>query len=165
MGNDISSIESVSQEKVESTGISNSSAVLKLASVILGGVFGFLLVSIGATTFDIQAKMFLFQDFQLPIVLGMAVFTGATGMWMLARMEAKTLVMQDEISHIAAKITPHLVVGSLIFGIGWALTASCPGTALTMLGEGKMTGIPVVLGIFIGTLLFGIYNKRSNSSN
>jgi len=159
MGNDISSIESASQhqEKVKST----NNAILKLASIVLGSVFGFLLVSIGATTFDIQAKMFLFQDFQLPIVLGMAVFTGATGMWMLARMEAKSLVMQEEISHIATRVTPHLVVGAVVFGIGWALTASCPGTAMTMLGEGKLTGIPVVLGILIGTLLFGVYNRRT----
>ena len=64
MGNDISSVESASQhqEKVKST----NNAILKLASIVLGSVFGFLLVSIGATTFDIQAKMFLFQDFQLP---------------------------------------------------------------------------------------------------
>jgi len=159
MGNDISSVESASQhqEKVKST----NNAILKLASIVLGSVFGFLLVSIGATTFDIQAKMFLFQDFQLPIVLGMAVFTGATGMWMLARMEAKSLVMQEEISHIATRVTPHLVVGAVVFGIGWALTASCPGTAMAMLGEGKLTGIPVVLGILIGTLLFGVYNRRT----
>ena len=161
MGNDTRSIESASSHQEEEK--EGNTSVLKLASVMLGSVFGFLLVSIGATTFDLQAKMFLFQDFQLPIVLGMAVFTGATGMWMLARMEAKTLVMQDEISHIATRITPHLVVGAVVFGIGWALTASCPGTAMTMLGEGKLTGIPVVLGILIGTLLFGVYNRRNDA--
>ena len=161
MGNDTSSIENARQhqnEALENTRMS----VLKLASVMLGSVFGFLLVSIGATTFDFQAKMFLFEDFQLPIVLGMAVFTGATGMWMLARMEAKTLLLQEEISHIATRITPRLVIGALVFGIGWGLTASCPGTAITMLGEGKLTGVPVVLGILIGTLLFGVYNKRTS---
>ena len=162
MGNDISSnIGSINQAQDKGTTTSTSTSVLKLASVILGSVFGFLLVSIGATTFDLQAKMFLFQDFQLPIVLGMAVFTGATGMWMLARMEAKSLVLQEEISHVTTRITPKLALGSLIFGIGWALTASCPGTAMAMLGEGKLTGIPVVLGILIGTVLFGVYNKRS----
>ncbi len=162
MGNDISSnIGSINQAQDKSTTTSTSTSVLKLASVVLGSVFGFLLVSIGATTFDLQAKMFLFQDFQLPIVLGMAVFTGATGMWMLARMEAKSLVLQEEISHVTTRITPKLALGSLIFGIGWALTASCPGTAMAMLGEGKLTGIPVVLGILIGTVLFGVYNKRS----
>ena len=161
MGNDTSSIGCVNQHQ-EEVKKETSASVLKLASVMLGSVFGFLLVSIGATTFDLQAKMFLFQDFQLPIVLGMAVFTGATGMWMLARMEAKTLLMQDEISHITTRITPHLVIGAVVFGIGWALTASCPGTAMAMLGEGKLTGIPVVLGILMGTLLFGFYNKRSN---
>ncbi len=162
MGNDISSsIGSVKQHSGEAKK-ETSRAVLKLASVILGSIFGFLLVSIGATTFDLQAKMFLFQDFQLPIVLGMAVFTGATGMWMLARMEAKTLLLQEEISHVSTRITPPLIVGATVFGIGWALTASCPGTAMAMLGEGKLTGVPVVLGILIGTLLFGFYNKRSS---
>lgn len=160
MGDDTRSIDRGNQCNIDDT--ESNLSLLNTASVVLGTIFGFLLVSIGATSFNLQAKMFLFQDFQLPIVLGMAVLTGATGMWMLRRMKAKTLISQEEITPQSSHLSRRVVIGALLFGIGWALTASCPGTAMAMLGEGKMTGVPVAVGILIGTLAFGFYNKRSS---
>ncbi|MCK5902543.1 MAG: YeeE/YedE family protein [Cocleimonas sp.] len=155
-------MESVSQVQLEEVKPDNKVA-LNLASTVLGTIFGFLLVSIGATNFDLQAQMFLFQDFQLPIVLGMAVLTGITGMWMLSRMQAKTIIDQDEMSYFPAPFSRRLVVGALIFGIGWGLTASCPGTAMAMVGEGKMSGLAVAFGILAGTFVFGLFNQWQHS--
>jgi uncharacterized membrane protein YedE/YeeE len=142
------------------------SRIIKVVSIVLGALFGFLLVSVGATTFDYQAKMFLFEDFQLPIVLAVAMVTGMTGVWMLRRMNANTLIDQSDIEYIKMPFTRRMLIGSILFGIGWALTASCPGTAVAMLGEGKLVGVPVVIGILSGTWLFGLYNNySSNKSN
>lgn len=135
--------------------------LLKILSVILGTVFGMLLVSIGGTTFDVMAGMFLFQDFQLPIVLGLAVVTGAVGMFLVKRMKAKSIVSQKEITFGAVKFSRRVVIGALFFGTGWALTASCPGTAMVMIGEGKMTGMFVVVGIIVGTLSYGYFNRNA----
>ncbi len=135
--------------------------IVKLLSIALGILFGFLLVSVGATNFDYQAKMFLFQDFQLPIVLAVAMITGMTGVWMLRRMKANNLIDQTDIEYVKVPFNRRIIIGSLLFGIGWALTASCPGTAITMLGEGKLIGLPIVAGILSGTWLFGLYNSRS----
>jgi uncharacterized membrane protein YedE/YeeE len=135
--------------------------LLKILSVILGTVFGMLLVSIGGTTFDVMAGMFLFQDFQLPIVLSLAVVTGAVGMFLVKRMKAKSIVSQKEITFGAVKFSRRVVIGALFFGTGWALTASCPGTAMVMIGEGKMTGMFVVVGIIVGTLGYGYFNRNA----
>ena len=134
-----------------------STSIVKILSVLLGVLFGFLLVSVGATDFDYQAKMFLFKDFQLPIVLAVAMFTGMAGVWMIRRMKANNLIDQTDIKYIKMPFNRRLLIGSLLFGIGWALTASCPGTAIAMLGEGKLIGIPVVLGILLGTWIYGLY--------
>ncbi len=138
-----------------------NTGIIKLFSILLGTLFGFLLVSVGATSFDYQAKMFLFQDFQLPIVLAVAMFTGMAGVWMIRRMKANSLIDQTNIEYVKVPFSRRLLIGSLLFGIGWALTASCPGTAIAMLGEGKMIGLPVVIGILSGTWLFGVYNARN----
>lgn len=134
--------------------------VLKVISVMLGIVFGVLLVSIGGTTFDVMAGMFLFEDFQLPIVLGLAVATGAFGMFLVKRMKAKSVVSQKEITFGAVSFSSKVLIGAIFFGIGWALTASCPGTAMVMIGEGKMSGLFVIIGIIIGTVLFGYFNRK-----
>jgi len=135
--------------------------LLKFISVILGTVFGLLLVSIGGTTFDVMAGMFLFENFQLPIVLSLAVVTGAVGMFLVKRMKAKSIVSQKEITFGAVDFSRRVFIGALLFGTGWALTASCPGTAMVMIGEGKLTGLFVVVGIIIGTLVFGFFNRNA----
>jgi uncharacterized membrane protein YedE/YeeE len=135
--------------------------LLKLLSVMLGTIFGILLVSIGGTTFNTMAGMFLFTDFQLPIVLGLAVITGAAGMFLVNRMKAKSIVSQKEITFGAVKFSRRVFIGALFFGTGWALTASCPGTAMVMIGEGKLTGLFVVAGIIVGTIGFGYFNRNS----
>lgn len=135
--------------------------LLKILSVMLGTVFGILLVSIGGTTFNTMAGMFLFTDFQLPIVLALAVVTGAVGMFIVKRMKAKSIVSQKEITFGAVKFSRRVFVGALFFGTGWALTASCPGTAMVMIGEGKMTGLFVVAGIIVGTIGFGYFNRNA----
>lgn len=136
--------------------------ITKTASIFLGGLFGFLLVLAGATTFDTQAAMFLFTDFQLPIVLSVAMITGVVGVWMLRRMRATCLIAQKDIKFNPVVFSSRLLIGSLLFGIGWALTASCPGTAVAMIGEGKLAGFPIVVGILGGTWIYGLYNKRVN---
>jgi uncharacterized membrane protein YedE/YeeE len=50
---------------------------------------------------------------------------------------------------------PDLLAGSLVLGVGWGLTAACPGTVLVMLGEGKLAGLFTISGILLGTWLYG----------
>ena len=133
--------------------------VTSVAAIGLGTAFGFLLVSVGATSFDVMAEMFLFKNFQLPIVLAMAMMTGVVGVWMIQRMKASSIISQEAIEYKKIKYSPRLIMGALFFGIGWALTASCPGTAVAMLGEGKLIGLPVVAGIIAGTWAFGLYHR------
>jgi len=138
--------------------------VLKVVSIGLGIVFGLLLVSIGGTSFDVMAGMFLFENFQLPIVLGLAVVTGAIGMYLVKRMKAQSVIGQKEITFGAVDFSPKVFIGAIFFGIGWALTASCPGTAMVMIGEGKMTGLFVIVGIIIGTVAYGYFNRKERIS-
>ena len=132
----------------------------KVASVILGVVFGVLLVSVGATDFDVMAGMFTLSNYQLPIVLSLGVITGAIGMLVVKRIKALSMITQKKITFNRSDLNTKSVIGAVLFGIGWAITLSCPGTAIVMIGEGKMIGLVVVLGIIIGTFIWGWYNPK-----
>jgi uncharacterized protein len=56
--------------------------------------------------------------------------------------------------HVPTKrdVTPALVVGSLLFGIGWGLGGFCPGPAMTSLAS--LEGRPA---IFVVSMLVGMY--------
>lgn len=51
-------------------------------------------------------------------------------------------------------ITPRLMLGSALFGIGWGLAGFCPGPALTSLASGDTRSALFVGGMIFGMLLF-----------
>ncbi len=126
-----------------------------LVFLLLGAVFGLLLSLAGATTFDFYAKLFLFKDPQLAQVIASAVLVSAVGIWLIRRFRVQALMTGEPIQFESKPMQKHLVLGSLLFGMGWGLTGSCPGSAPAMLGEGKLIILPVLMGVLAGTWLYG----------
>ena len=58
--------------------------------------------------------------------------------------------------HVPTKkeITPALVTGSLLFGVGWGLGGFCPGPAVTSLASFELKPLVFVISMLIGMLLF-----------
>lgn len=54
------------------------------------------------------------------------------------------------------EITKPLVVGSALFGFGWALGGYCPGPALTSLGAGSRSAM-----VFVGFMVIGMILQRA----
>ena len=46
-----------------------------------------------------------------------------------------------------------LIIGSLIFGIGWGLVGICPGPAIVVMGSANIKGIIFVIALLIGMFL------------
>lgn len=51
-------------------------------------------------------------------------------------------------------ITPRLVIGSLLFGVGWGLAGYCPGPALSSVATGDTRTLSFVFFMLLGMLLF-----------
>lgn len=56
----------------------------------------------------------------------------------------------------ATRITPNLVVGSLVFGLGWGLTGVCPGPALASVGAGSTCVLAYIASLLGGMALFEV---------
>lgn len=136
---------------------------MKYSFILLGALFGFLLSRAGATTYDYYAKLFLFEDLQLMWVIGTAAVIGAAGVAVMKKLKAKTLVERIEIAFKPKPMKKGLVAGSLMFGVGWGLAGACPGTSLAMLGEGKLMAGFTIIGILLGTYLFGLLHEPKPS--
>lgn len=55
-------------------------------------------------------------------------------------------------------ITPRLVVGSAMFGAGWALAGFCPGPVLVSAGAGGGTALLFLGSLVAGMVLFKVVN-------
>lgn len=53
-----------------------------------------------------------------------------------------------------------LVVGGLIFGIGWGIAGICPGPAITLLGGGYWQAFLFVGAILVGMLIYEVLERR-----
>ncbi len=58
------------------------------------------------------------------------------------------------------KLTPRLVAGSAIFGIGWGWAGICPGPGLTAFATLKMEFLIFVGCMIVGMWAFEIYNSK-----
>ncbi len=132
----------------------------KYAFLLFGAVFGFILSRAGATTYDFYAKLFLFEHFQLLWVIVTAAAIGAIGVALLKTIKARSFFESQSIAFKGKPYKSSLVPGSILFGLGWGLAGACPGTALVMLGEGKLGVLFTLTGIFLGTYLYGLQQSR-----
>lgn len=115
-----------------------------LVFVCFGTAFGFLLSRARATDFDAILGMFRLTDLHLFGVIGVAIATAAAGLYLGQR--------AGLVAPIARKpMTRSVFTGGLVFGVGWALAGTCPGTALAQVGEGKLYALATTLGILAGT--------------
>ncbi|GAB6034959.1 YeeE/YedE thiosulfate transporter family protein [Galenea microaerophila] len=123
---------------------------------LFGILFGFLMSKAGATTYDFHAKMFLLQDFQLMIVIITAVITAMIGVTLLKVFKVNAVATGEAVDFVKKPYQKGLITGAFLFGIGWAMTASCPGTIPAMMGEGKLGAFFAFVGLVLGTLAYGI---------
>ena len=128
--------------------------------ILCGALFGLLLSRARVTDYDLMMGMFLLDEFHVAGVMGVAIGVAGVGLWWLRRSQARTVTGQP----IEVKPKPYrgagTFVGGLVFGTGWALTGTCPGTSLAQIGEGKMYALFTVAGVFLGTFAFGWLSDR-----
>jgi hypothetical protein len=92
---------------------------------------------------------------QLALVMAGAVGVGLAG-FALARRRARPLLAGGQMQWpTATAIDRKLIVGSVLFGIGWGLAGFCPGPALVGVGLGSGEAV-----LFTIAMLAGMYLHR-----
>ncbi|WP_243755414.1 YeeE/YedE thiosulfate transporter family protein [Thiomicrorhabdus sp. 6S3-12] len=129
---------------------------INILGLLMGVLFGFLMSRAGATTFDFHAKMFLFEDFQLMEVIGTAVIIAIIGVFIMKKLHVNAIATGTEVDFVKKPYQQGLIAGAFLFGVGWAMTAACPGTIPAMIAEGKIGAVFSLIGLLLGTLAYGI---------
>lgn len=58
------------------------------------------------------------------------------------------------------ELTPALVIGAVLFGIGWGLGGFCPGPAMTSLMSFESRPVIFVVSMLVGMVLFKAVDKK-----
>lgn len=123
-----------------------------LLAVILGSFFGFALYYVGAAYRKNIRKMLRLEDLSLMKIILFAI--GYAG----ALFAGTILLGIVDIGHMDVKtMDMSVVLGGIIFGLGFGVLGSCPGTALASFPyKNKVKTWGVVIGGLFGALLFSL---------
>lgn len=131
------------------------------SALLAGALFGVGLVVSGMTD---PANVIAFLDVtgawdpRLAFVMAAAVAVAAPAFWWVQRRQ-RTLA--GEPAHLPGTrgIDRRLVLGSLLFGIGWGLAGICPGPGLVASALGSAQALLFVLAMLAGMLAWRWFGR------
>jgi len=135
------------------------------ASFAAGFVFGLGLLVSGMVN---PAKVLGFLDLagawdpSLALVMAGAVAVGA-GAFAFMKERTRTLLGAPVLLPSPRRIDRRLILGSLVFGVGWGLAGICPGPALVLAGAGSAKGLSFLAAMIAGNGVFEFFEKRAAS--
>ena len=135
---------------------------ITIPSLISGTLFGAGL-ALGGMTNPARVRGFLdifgAWDPTLAFVMGGAVIVMAVAWRMVARMREPWLA---EAFHLPtrADLTPRLIGGAALFGVGWGLYGYCPGPAIAALSYLHSDTFLFVAAMLGGTIIHTVQGKK-----
>lgn len=127
--------------------------------IAFGVAFGFVLSRVGATDYDAITSMFRLRDLHLAKVMMLAIALSSAGFAWLRR-HRPLHPSGAPLNQTTKPMTSSLPVGALLFGAGWALSGTCPGTALAQVGEGRLAALATLAGILSSSALVEAWQAR-----
>ncbi|MFE1573913.1 DUF6691 family protein [Comamonas odontotermitis] len=101
-------------------------------------------------------------DPSLALVMGGAIAVGLPG-FALARQRQRSLLGEAMQLPASKALDAPLVVGSVLFGIGWGLAGYCPGPALVGITAGMESAAIFSAAMLAGMVLFGLWQARQGT--
>jgi uncharacterized membrane protein YedE/YeeE len=132
-----------------------------LFSLLSGLLFGVGLIYAGMSN---PAKVLAFLDIaghwdpSLAFVMAGALIVSVVGFY-LAKKRRETFLNTPIDLPSASVIDKRLVIGSIIFGVGWGIAGICPGPALVLVGAGNDKGFVFFISIIIGFAIFELIDN------
>lgn len=94
-------------------------------------------------------------DPSLGLVMGGGLVAGSIGFALLKK-QPTTLLGEPLNLPTSRKIDLRLIMGSVLFGIGWGITGICPGPGLVLLGAGIPEGVIYIASLLVGMALYSV---------
>lgn len=128
----------------------------QMVALLIGAVFGGGLYLAGMTN---PSKIVNFLDIagtwdpSLIFVMGGGIPVAAIGFFILKKRE-KPLIFDDIQVPTHGVIDRPLVIGSVLFGVGWGVSGLCPGPAFASVLLEPAIIIPYLMALVLGSLAY-----------
>ncbi|MCB0211177.1 MAG: YeeE/YedE family protein [Anaerolineae bacterium] len=127
--------------------------------LLIGSFFGVVLVKSEVVSWYRIQKMFLFEEAHMYLIIASAIAVGVVSMYIIKRFNLKTVFHED----VAIKTKPFhkgMIIGGIIFGVGWAITGACPGPIYAQIGSGEYIALITFAGAMMGMYLYALLQPK-----
>ena len=138
-----------------------------IIGALAGGIFGAGLLISGMTdTVKVQGWLDVFGDWDptLAFVVGGAIVPMAIAWRLAARREVSYLGFALP-EPPKREIGPNLIIGSVLFGMGWALAGLCPGPSIASLSFGGLGGVVFLIAMALGMVAAPAIRARIDAAS
>jgi uncharacterized membrane protein YedE/YeeE len=139
----------------------NKNHLYRIAEFVVGLLFGLGLMLSGMTD---PGKVIGFLDLfgtwdpSLALVMGGAIMVGFFA-FTVAKKRTSTFLGGAMRLPTNMDLDKKLVMGSLLFGVGWGLAGFCPGPALVSMADGQPKALVFVLAMLVGMMGFELMDR------
>jgi len=130
-----------------------------LKYLVIGLLFGVVFVKAEIVSWFRIQEMFRFQSFHMFGVIGSAIAVAMLAIWIIKKFKLKT-IYGEEVKIKEKEFNKGTVIGSVIFGLGWAITGACPGPLFAQIGSGTTVVIITLLSAIAGTWVYGYFKEK-----
>lgn len=131
-----------------------------IIALLLGTLFGIILVKAEVLSWFRIQEMFAFQSFHMYGIIGSAVVVGALSVWLIRTFKVKSL--EGNVIELADKAPRYksAYIGGTLFGLGWAMTGACPGPMYALIGSGTTIMILAVISGIVGVYVYAMLRDK-----
>ncbi|WP_367105034.1 DUF6691 family protein [uncultured Psychrobacter sp.] len=128
-----------------------------IIGLLAGLLFGLGLLISGMTDpVKVQGFLDIFGawDISLALVMGGGLVVALLGVQLIAKRQKTSWIGSEIDMPTKTVITKPLIIGAMLFGIGWGLVGICPGPGIVLLGTGQWQAYVFVTAMVVGMVVF-----------
>ncbi|MEP6845027.1 MAG: DUF6691 family protein [Panacibacter sp.] len=127
--------------------------------LLIGTFFGIILIQSEVSSWYRIQEMFRFQSFHMYGVIGSGIMVAIIGKFLLKKFKIKSTT-GNEIVVVQKKYHHGLIIGGVLFGIGWGLTGVCPGPLYSLMGKGLYPLVVLFISALTGTWVYSYFRGK-----
>ena len=135
-----------------------------IIGLLAGLLFGIGLLISGMTDpVKVQGFLDIFGawDISLALVMGGGLIVAIVGVQLAKRQQSSWIGTLIELPSKTA-INKKLLIGAMLFGIGWGLVGICPGPGIVLLGTGQWQAYVFIPAMIVGMLIYQWLEPKLN---
>ena len=133
-----------------------------IIGLLVGLLFGIGLLISGMTNpAKVQGFLDVFGawDISLALVMGGGLIVAIIGVQLAKRQQTSWIGTLIELPS-KTSVNKKLLIGAMLFGIGWGLVGICPGPGIVLLGTGQWQAYVFIPAMIVGMLIYQWFEPK-----